>query len=339
VSGPPKLSEAIERGRLIEVASDIQVYCAEDNFADGWLEPDAILMIHGIAEHGGIWRGWVPYLARHHRVLRPDLRGFGRSSPLRSNGNFSITDWADDLETLLNALQCTRVHLVATKLGAQVAFELAQRQLPNLASMTLAGMLPSPSAALGSSLGELLSRIEHHGRRKLGAHHDARSHGQRIVRRGDGVVDGSDGSGRIVRPGWPVLIGFTVVRILSAYPAMSWLVADPTFGRILIVLLWLATMYAGYNGALYIALAEVMPVEVRAAGFSLAFATATAVFGGFTPAVVTWLVKTLDNRAAPGLWMSGGAVCGLIGRLIFVYLGSATRRDALKIAPAEATLT
>ena len=163
VSGPPKLSEAIERGRLIEVASDIHVYCAEDNFADGWLEPDAILMIHGIAEHGGIWRGWVPYLARHHRVLRPDLRGFGRSSPLRSNGNFSITDWADDLETLLNALQCTRVHLVATKLGAQVAFELAQRQLPNLASMTLAGMLPSPSAALGSSLGELLSRIEHHG--------------------------------------------------------------------------------------------------------------------------------------------------------------------------------
>jgi MHS family citrate/tricarballylate:H+ symporter-like MFS transporter len=138
---------------------------------------------------------------------------------------------------------------------------------------------------------------------------------------------------------WPVLIGFTVLTILSAYPAMSWLVADPTFGRMLIVLLWLATMYGGYNGALYIALAEVMPVEVRAAGFSLAFATATALFGGFTPAVVTWLVKTLDNRAAPGLWMSGGAACGLIGCLIFVYLGSRTRQDALEIAPAEARLT
>ena len=135
---------------------------------------------------------------------------------------------------------------------------------------------------------------------------------------------------------WPVLIGFTVVTILSAYPAMSWLVAAPTFERMLIVLLWLATMYGGYNGALYIALAEVMPVEVRTAGFSLAFAMATAIFGGFTPAAVTWLVKTLDNKAAPGLWMSGGAACGLIGCLIFVYLGSRRRRDALDVASAEA---
>ena len=138
---------------------------------------------------------------------------------------------------------------------------------------------------------------------------------------------------------WPVLIGFTVVTILSAYPAMSWLVAAPTFGRMLIVLLWLATMYAGYNGALYIALAEVMPVEVRTAGFSLAFAMATAIFGGFTPAAVTWLVKVLDNKAAPGLWMSGGAACGLIGCLIFVYLGSRKRQRTLDVSSAEAKFT
>jgi MFS transporter, MHS family, citrate/tricarballylate:H+ symporter len=137
---------------------------------------------------------------------------------------------------------------------------------------------------------------------------------------------------------WPVLIGFTVVTILSAYPAMSWLVAAPSFSRMLIVLLWLASMYGGYNGALYIALAEVMPVEVRAAGFSLAFAVATAVFGGFTPAAVTWLVKTLDNRAAPGLWMSGGAACGLIGCLIFIYLASKARRGDVAVA-SEARLS
>jgi hypothetical protein len=84
----------------------------------------------------------------------------------------------------------------------------------------------------------------------------------------------------------------------------------------------------------------VMPVEVRTAGFSLAFALATALFGGFTPAAVTWLVKTLDNKAAPGLWMSGGAACGLIGCLIFVYLASKARRaEGFSIAPPEAKLT
>jgi MHS family citrate/tricarballylate:H+ symporter-like MFS transporter len=133
---------------------------------------------------------------------------------------------------------------------------------------------------------------------------------------------------------WPVLITFTVVTILSAYPAMSWLVAAPSFFRMLIVLLWLATMYGGYNGTLYIALAEVMPVEVRAAGFSLAFAIATALFGGFTPAAATWLVRALDDRAAPALWISGGAACGLAGCLIFIFLG-AGRRGRLADKPRE----
>ena len=161
--GLNNLSEPLERGRFIEVAPAVRIYCAEDDFTDGWSQPDAILMIHGIAEHGGIWRGWVPHLARHYRVLRPDLRGFGRSSPLPTDRNFTLADWTDDLEAMLGALQHKRVHLIATKLGAQIAFELAQRQLPNVASMTLAGMLPSPSAALGASLGDLLKRIKQNG--------------------------------------------------------------------------------------------------------------------------------------------------------------------------------
>jgi len=49
---------------------------------------------------------------------------------------------------------------------------------------------PRSALRLRTALANRTSR-----RRKLGAHHDARSHGQRIVRRGDGVVDGSDGSG------------------------------------------------------------------------------------------------------------------------------------------------
>jgi pimeloyl-ACP methyl ester carboxylesterase len=157
------VTESVERGRYVAVAPDAKIYCAEDDYTDGWIKTDTILMIHGIAEHGGIWRPWVPHLARHHRVLRPDLRGFGRSGPLPNGDRFELTDWADDLEALLSASQSNRVHLVSTKLGAQVAFELAQRRLPAIASMTLAGMLPSPSAALGASLADLLSRIEQNG--------------------------------------------------------------------------------------------------------------------------------------------------------------------------------
>jgi MHS family citrate/tricarballylate:H+ symporter-like MFS transporter len=116
---------------------------------------------------------------------------------------------------------------------------------------------------------------------------------------------------------WPVLIGFSVLAIATAYPAMLWLVQTPDFMHLLLVSLWLSFLYSGYNGAMYIALAEVMPPEIRTAAFSLAFGVSAAIFGGFTPAIATWLVKVLDNKAAPGLWMSVGAICGLIASLIF----------------------
>lgn len=151
------------RGLFVQTGDGGRLYCAEDDFTDPWLEPGCVLMLHGIAEHGGIWRGWVPHLARRHRVLRPDLRGYGRSSPLPIDRHFGITDWADDLEVLVASLGATRVHVIATKLGAQVAFELAGRQRPWIASMTLAGMLPSPSAALGPWLDEFIARVETNG--------------------------------------------------------------------------------------------------------------------------------------------------------------------------------
>jgi len=114
----------------------------------------------------------------------------------------------------------------------------------------------------------------------------------------------------------PLLLGFTVLTILTAYPALAWLVVAPTFARMLMVELWLSFLYGSYNGAMVVALTEVMPVAVRTAGFSLAYSLATALFGGFTPAVSTWLIKATGDKAAPGLWMVFAAGCGLAGTLV-----------------------
>jgi MHS family citrate/tricarballylate:H+ symporter-like MFS transporter len=137
---------------------------------------------------------------------------------------------------------------------------------------------------------------------------------------------------------WPVLIGFSALAITTAYPAMLWLIGTPDFAHLLIVSLWLSFLYSGYNGAMYIALAEVMPPEIRTAAFSLAFGVSAAVFGGFTPAIATWLVHVLDNKAAPGIWMSIGAVCGLTASLIFARqmsrraAGHPNKRNAARAA-------
>jgi len=114
----------------------------------------------------------------------------------------------------------------------------------------------------------------------------------------------------------PVLLAITVLAILTAYPALSWLAAAPSFERMLLVLLWLSFFFGMYNGAMVAALTEIMPEQIRVAGFSLAFSLATALFGGFTPAISTWLIELTGDKAAPGLWLTFAAVCGLLATLI-----------------------
>src|ERR1700733_5864321 len=101
----------------------------------------------------------------------------------------------------------------------------------------------------------------------------------------------------------PLLIFFAVAAILTAYPAMTWLVSDPTFAKLLIVELWLSFIYASYNGAMVVHLTEIVPAEVRTAGFSVAYSLATTV-GGSTPAIVTYLIHETGNRAMAGGWLS-----------------------------------
>jgi MFS transporter, MHS family, citrate/tricarballylate:H+ symporter len=113
----------------------------------------------------------------------------------------------------------------------------------------------------------------------------------------------------------PLLFGCTILMLVSAYPTMLWLVREPSFARLLTVELWLSFIYGSYNGAMVVFLTEIMPVDVRTSGFALAYSTATAIFGGFTPALCTYMIHISGNRAIPGLWLSFAAACGLAATL------------------------
>jgi hypothetical protein len=61
---------------------------------------------------------------------------------------------------------------------------------------------------------------------------------------------------------------------------------------------------------------QIMPTEVRTTGFSLAYSLATALFGGNTPAICTYLIHITNNKAMPGVWMSAAALIGLVAALM-----------------------
>ena len=97
--------------------------------------------------------------------------------------------------------------------------------------------------------------------------------------------------------------------LASAYPVMLWLVDTPSFAKLLAVELWLSFLYGSYNGAMVVFLTEIMPVDVRTGVFRSPTASRPP-FGGFTPAISTYLIRLTGNRAMPGVWLSFAAACG-----------------------------
>jgi len=112
-----------------------------------------------------------------------------------------------------------------------------------------------------------------------------------------------------------LLIGATALVLCLAWPMMKWLVAAPSFGRLLSVELALAILYSAYNGAAIVWLTEIVPPRIRTTGFSLAYSLATCI-GGFSPVVCTWLILQTQDRAMPALWLSAAAACGLLAAIV-----------------------
>ncbi|GLH80395.1 MFS transporter [Bradyrhizobium sp. SSBR45G] len=118
----------------------------------------------------------------------------------------------------------------------------------------------------------------------------------------------------------PVLITIAVLALLTAYPALSWLVSAPSFGKMLAVEMMLSFYFGMYSGTMLGALVEIVPAHVRTTCFSLAFALAAALFGTFTPFASTWLIDKTGDKAAPGYWLMFAATLGIIAALT-VYRG------------------
>jgi len=82
-----------------------------------------------------------------------------------------------------------------------------------------------------------------------------------------------------------------VLVILTAYPAMLWLVQAPGFSRLLMVEAWYAMIYGSYQACMVVALTEIMPANIRGTSFPLVWSRAQAIFGGFTPFICTALIR------------------------------------------------
>lgn len=88
-------------------------------------EGELVLLLHGFPEFWYSWRYQIPVLARHFKVVVPDLRGYNDSD--KPAGGYDLDTLATDIRSLIENLGYSRAHIVGHDWGGAIAWNLAQK--------------------------------------------------------------------------------------------------------------------------------------------------------------------------------------------------------------------
>lgn len=111
-------------------------------FSQGGSGPP-LLMLHGFPQTRAMWTHIAPGLARTHRVICPDLRGYGGSGKPPEVDAYSFREMARDMTALMSELGHTTFGLVGHDRGARVAHRLALDAPNRVQSVTLMDIIPT----------------------------------------------------------------------------------------------------------------------------------------------------------------------------------------------------
>ena len=101
----------------------VTVLGRELNVVDTGGDAPPLIFVHGL---GGCWQNWllnIPEFMGSHRVIAPDLPGFGESQ--MPAGDISIRGYAETLDALCEALGVENPVVVGNSMGGFVGAELA----------------------------------------------------------------------------------------------------------------------------------------------------------------------------------------------------------------------
>lgn len=123
-----------------EIGRSIKAAGIDTNYHDlGYGNP--LLLIHGSGPGVSAWANWrlvMPELAKHCRVIAPDMVGFGFSE--RPAGfNYSMDAWVDQAIGLLDALGIEQTDLVGNSFGGALALAMAIRHPQRVRRLVLMG--------------------------------------------------------------------------------------------------------------------------------------------------------------------------------------------------------
>lgn len=97
-----------------------------DDYTDPWRNAPYLILQHGNGRSSQFWYRWVPYLARFYKVVRPDVRGLGKSAAdFDLEREFTLEHCVGDLVDIIRNLGAESVHLCGESIGGVLCIALA----------------------------------------------------------------------------------------------------------------------------------------------------------------------------------------------------------------------
>jgi 3-oxoadipate enol-lactonase len=141
-----------------------------DDYTDPWKNAPAIVLQHGFSRSSQLWYSWVPYLSRFFRVIRPDLRGLGRSPrEFDVQRELGLDYYIEDFEAILADAGVEQAHYCGESFGGLLGIAMAAMRPHRFRTLSLlsAPVYISDHDKESTTYGHA-SRID--ALRKMGAH-------------------------------------------------------------------------------------------------------------------------------------------------------------------------
>jgi 3-oxoadipate enol-lactonase len=109
-----------------------------DDHTDPWERRPVLILLHGNGRNAQFWYQWVPYLSRDFRIVRPDMRGLGKS--IFADGSavdLSVESLIEDLLEIISALGVDKVHFCGESMGGILGLVLAAQHPSLIKTLTL----------------------------------------------------------------------------------------------------------------------------------------------------------------------------------------------------------
>jgi MFS transporter, MHS family, proline/betaine transporter len=108
-----------------------------------------------------------------------------------------------------------------------------------------------------------------------------------------------------------LMLPAAILMALSFYPLFLFITLRPSLATLLAGLIFNELLDVAYLCALPAVMAGIFPARTRVTGLSLSYNLGVTLFGGFAPAIFTWLIAVTHNTAAPSFYLIAMALLSI----------------------------